>query len=247
MITVPDYDIHNVINFALEYIRQDIESSLPEEDRYLYALLKGNQITANAIDTYDLYQQAKIVFARKSSQQRYLATFIGYNLERASFPTIHLLIPTENTSKQILNRGIGYEEPYKGINISRDTYTEWVDCTYQLLITSDNMNEVVLIYNVLKSWLIAFFQNIDKLGYQNLKLSGQDIIIDNLLPPANIFHRTLNLHFTYQHNSPSLNMDSMKEFKVFVKNYIVNKQEEKECECVQLKPQGNIFYKEPNS
>ena len=58
---------------------------------------------------------------------------------------------------------------------------------------------------------------IDLMGLRNLTLSGNDIVMQDDLTPVPIFHRVLNVSFTYEHNVPKLIKDNIA--KSFIYQY----------------------------
>jgi len=248
MIVVPDYDLYHSITWALQYIREDISSDKPIQQQYLYALINGYQYTQNSIGNYELYEQALEIFNRGIDEQRFLECFIGYNVQRSMFPTIHLLIPTESGS----HNGLGIDQGYQGEvytdeahTIKRDIYTRRFACTYQMLITSDNANEVVLIYNILRAVMIGLMPHLTQLGYLNINFSGQDMVIDGLNNPINVFHRSLNIHFLYETNCPSLDFDKLHQWKGAIVGHALpmpKSFKEANCECVHLEAPPKVFY-----
>lgn len=151
-----------------------------------------------AFETNNFYKQAVAMFTRDERNKRQLTVNMGYNLERADVPKIHILMP--NDSKGSFD-SIGKEDQSEydvetttlvksKVQTSRTVFT--------LMITSDNMSEVILIYYFLKAMFLVYNEHFELMGFKNLQLNGQDITLQDDLAPANIFHRSLPLDFEYE-------------------------------------------------
>jgi len=142
------------------------------------------------------------MFTRDEENIRELKINIGYNLERLSIPTIHILMPTDSKGAE---DSIGLNEfseftpgtidPTTGILTVKKEKS--YNAVYHLMITSDNMSEVLLIFYWLRNMIIVFSEHFELLGLRNLQFSGQDINIQQDLTPPHIFHRNLSLQFDY--------------------------------------------------
>jgi hypothetical protein len=107
---------------------------------------------------------------------------------------------------------IGADEGYINDMESDDTlhrgyFTQVYETTYQIMITSNNSAEVNIVYNILKSMLLMLNEHLELMGLRLPSLSGNDIVIQDDLTPVPIFHRVLNLSFTYEHVVPKLLKD----------------------------------------
>ena len=71
------------------------------------------------------------------------------------------------------------------------------DVTYSLFITSDNQNEVILIYHFLKTIILSAYEQFSFRGLNNLWISGRDVTIDFDLEPMVAYHRTVAMSFHY--------------------------------------------------
>lgn len=205
-ILIPEIEIHNTLKAVLTLIRLDFEQRSNEQDTILYKLLG-----ANKLQRYELFEQAKTVFLVKEDNPRFLDVQMFFNMKRASIPTIHITLPSENPGQD----GLGIDEGFQGYDESpgigdgdldqtAPNYTRRFDTKYNLIITSDNTNEVILIYHLLRAILIPVFDHFNQLGIENCKLSGGDIQNNNTLVPDHIFMRNIGLAFSYEVTSQGL-------------------------------------------
>lgn len=220
----------------MRIIQEDYTTYGSQEDCTLLGMIFKKDDNSNNIeyDRYNFFEQAKAILLRDNTNSRRLQHFVGYNLQQASAPCIHILLPTENKGKFDT---ISYSET--------DTYTKNT-CTgdglfqqkstsssavYHLMITSDNSHEVLIIYYWLKAMLVIFSDTTGLYGLLNLVVSGQDVTMQQELTPTHIYHRNLSIQFdfsnTYEFRSLYSGIDAMlfrvcDEFHTDVQNYHSN-------------------------
>ena len=72
------------------------------------------------------------------------------------------------------------------------------DTTYQILISSDNSSEVNVVYNLLKSLFLIFYEQLEVSGLRVAKIGGNDIVMrDDYVSSPMLFQKVLNLTFQY--------------------------------------------------
>lgn len=192
---IPEVLIYNNIQNFLSFLF--LEKNKNEKERFLFYLLRKNQEVKLKIENYDFYEQASEIFYRDKSNQRKVEVFLGYNLKRQNVPTIHITLSNE----QNFQDGLGMDEGYDSEDIDglyQKSYTRTFNCSYGIVITSDNSTEVLVIYHVLKAMMILLYETFELNGIRNLKLSGQDITMNNDIVPLNIFHKSLTMNFFYE-------------------------------------------------
>lgn len=207
-IFIPEIELHNTLKAILTVVREDYESRSNKEDTLLYKILGSNRL-----QRYNLYEQGKKVFLAKEDDPRFLDVQMFFNMKRASIPTIHITLPSEQAGQDGLGIDEGYADPaYDEIPSLGDpdvlqtspNYTRRFDTTYNIIITSDNTNEVILIYHLLRAILIPVFDHLNQVGIENCKIGGRDIQAYPSLVPDSIFMRGLSLSFSYQITSPGI-------------------------------------------
>lgn len=199
-IIIPEVQLFNTIKNILNYIRVDFEGHSNEQDTLLYRILGDNQL-----QRYEMFTQAKTVFLAEKDNPRILDVNMFFNLERAGIPTIHITLPAEQPNKD----GIGIDEGFQSEeivvpidnpagNYQVPTYTRRFATQYNIVITSDNSNEVVLIYHVMRALLIPTIDHFSVVGLENVKLSGRDIQNMNTIVPTHIFMRNIGVAMEYE-------------------------------------------------
>jgi hypothetical protein len=146
------------------------------------------------MNNYNFFIQAKNIFLNEQN----LNISFGYNPEVGKMIALHILLPNETAKESEIGAGEGYQETEKDNGDIMINYNQGLDATYQIMITSDNSSEVLLIYNILKSLFLVFSPHLELMGLRNLKISGNDIVMRDEYTTAMLFHKVLNLSFFYE-------------------------------------------------
>lgn len=207
-ILIPEMVIYQTLENITEYIRQDLKNhSADDEGTFLYRLLglddDGNPMKMNR---YNYFVQAKKIF----SNPKNLDVNFGYNFEVAKIISFHIILPSEQPSSAAIGEDEGYltEEEDESGKVQMK-YCQMFSSNYQIMITSDNMSEVNLVYHIYKSLLVALVPHLSLKGLLNPKFSGNDIVFQDDTMPMGIFHKVLNLHFDYELVVPQLLLKDM--------------------------------------
>lgn len=191
--TIPEIIIHNACESIINYIRNDFNSK-KDEDTILYKLLgvddEGKPLKMNA---YKYFNNAKKIFLGKQN----LSVNFGFNWETAKIISLHIILPSESPSNGSIGEDEGYGEEIVDDKLQQPL-CQLFDSTYQIMITSDNSNEVNIVYHVMKAMLISIIPHLSIMGLLNPKLSGNDIMFKDDLMPNGRFQRVINLSFTYE-------------------------------------------------
>ena len=202
---IPELVINKILVSIVKLLRDDLEHHpLNEKDTILYKILgldeQGEDLQINI---YNYFKQARKIIETKQN----LSVNFGYNQEVANMISLHIILPSE-TGKIGIGADEGYVDDVDDNNAMHQGYlTQVYDTTYQIMITSNNSAEVNVVYNILKSMLLMLIDHIEFMGLRNPSISGNDIVIQDDLTPVPIFHRVLNLSFTYEHVIPKMLKD----------------------------------------
>ena len=213
-VLMPEVVIYNTVNSILQIVRDDYNSR-PLQDTILHQYFGVTECGESLEwETFNYFEQAKELFIDKNRIQINL----GYNMEVSDMACIHIMLPNE--SGKPLGIGgdenyIGYAEQQSNDNEVQAIFTKMFDATYNLIITSENTLEVLLIYNFLKAAFVTLYTHIELSGLRLPRIGGQDIQLQSDLVPPHIFHRGLGLSFTYEMHVPDIVRNRLiKEFKV---------------------------------
>ena len=201
-ILIPELVIYQTLENITKYIRDDLKANEADETKsFLYRLLglddDGNPMKMNR---YNYFVQAKKIF---NSVQNLNVNF-GYNFEVAKIISFHIILPSEQPSSVLLGEDEGYQTETDEEGNTQLKFCQMFSSTYQIMITSDNSNEVNIVYHIYKSLLITLVPHLSLKGLLNPKLSGNDIVFQDDQMPMGIFHKVLNLSFEYELVVPQL-------------------------------------------
>lgn len=202
-VILPEIVLYNSLKSILKVVKDDFHNN-QLEDTIIYACFakdeNGNNIQ---IENFNYLEQAIAIFANRD---REMEISLGYNMQVSGQASIHILLPSEQ-GKSLL---IGASENYQP-NVARDNgnqiaeqFSNSYDATYQLMITSENSAEAILIYHFLKAVMLSLYYHFELSGLRDPKWSGQDVSIQQDLIPTHIFHRALGITFWYEVTIPNM-------------------------------------------
>lgn len=214
-VLMPEIILYKTLMAIFQIVRDDYANQTSEADSLLHQYF-GIDECGNPIqwESFNYYEQAKELFINKDKIQ----VNLGYNMQTSDVACVHIMLPNESGRPF----GIGADENYIGyaahdsdVPQEQAIFTKLFDATYNLIITSENTLEVLLIYNFLKASFISLHTHIELSGLRLPKISGQDIQLQSDLVPPHIFHRGFGLSFVYEVHVPDIMRRKLiKEFKV---------------------------------
>ena len=210
----PDIILCRTLESIVKLLREDlIANSKSDEETILYKIIGVDEeekpLKWNFVN---FYKQAKKIILDENN----LSVNFGYNLETSTPICMHIILPSEQ-GKMCIGADEGYLSERDKEGNYQLYHTEMYETTYQIMITSTNSTEVTIVYHIIKSMLLMLVDQIDLMGLRNPTLSGNDIVMQDDLTPVPIFHRVLNVSFTYEHNVPKLIKDNIA--KSFIYQY----------------------------
>lgn len=206
MILIPEVEIYDVLNKLFLFMKKDFESQVDEQKTILFDIF-GVKADVKRTNTFDWFAESKVVFVnRNQDNPRQLQVNFGYNLERSNKPTIHILLPSESPVNSPIGMNLGYESSFIDAEEQEisEVYTQDCSVIYNLLITSDNMSEVILIYNTLKYMFLSLKIELELLGFKNLMFGGGDVVFSQEYLAQGVYSRNFNLQFSYDFSSREL-------------------------------------------
>ena len=194
MVLLPEQRLKALVDFYMMSLTED----------YLFSLF-GNQTFGKG--DYDYFTNAKALLLRPEDSPRKVECNIFFNRDRQGLPTIHIAlnqdIPGEGNGLGV-DPGTQFEENGQDY---RETSTRTYSARFNIICTSDNTFEVLIMYNVVR----ALFQGNPGLlaiaGLGNAKFSGQDLILTDYLMPATIYARGFIVDCLYEITAPSLKLE----------------------------------------
>lgn len=193
---LPEIILLDAYKKALKYIRNNYNDNLADVTKSFLGIILGN---SNAIQRYNLLDQSKKVFITTENDPRNLDVNLFFNASRASVPTIHITNPSDTLITNALSISEGYQDPiFDDVEQTFQTvFNRKFRAKYNIVLTSDNTNEILLMYNVIRSITISMMEHLELSGLQNIKISGADINLKSDIIPINVFIKAIGLEFEY--------------------------------------------------
>jgi hypothetical protein len=213
-VLMPEVVIYNTLKSIFQIVKQDFQEN-EEQETILYHFF-GKDENKNNVEweTFNYFEQAKELFLKREIEVN-----MGYNMENSGQGVVHILLPEESGR----DFGIGADENYQpnvfnegySQNSYKPQYNNVYDANYNLMITSENTLEVLLIYNFIKASFISLYYHLELSGLRLPKFGGRDVQVQSDLVPTHIFHRSFNLSFMYEVYVPDFfSKNIIKNFKV---------------------------------
>jgi len=199
-IVVPDLIIYKTLNSIVKLIRNDFNKWLDLDEKTIIWKLLGKDWNNEdmVMNNYNYFKQVRKMF----TDPKNMNVYFGYNHEVAKIISMHIIIPSENAGTPAIGQDEGYNDDAAGEN--EKYFTQSFDSNYQIMISSDNQNEVMMTYTVMKAVLLMLVPYFALNGLLNMKISGNDVIMRDDNFPINIYHKVINLSFTYELIVPQL-------------------------------------------
>jgi hypothetical protein len=198
-LVIPEVILYDTINSVILMLKDDIKTHTGTPKKtILWSLLgmdgEGKPMKMN---TFVHFDQAYKIFSQKD-----ISINLGYNMETlATNLGIHIILPNENGRPLTIGADEGYEDTEDVDEqhlMAKLNKTLVMNSTYNILITSPNSAEVILVYNILRACMLVIVDHFEIAGLRNPNFNGNDVIIQQELIPAHIFHRSLNFGFDYE-------------------------------------------------
>lgn len=200
---VPETIILDSIQKGLQFVRTDYQTNLDanaEQDSYLYRILHGV-----GIERYTYFIQGKKVFLAEEDDPRLLNIDLAYNMDVSKVPSIYIALANEQNGQNGLGLDEGFQQDLENEDgTTSPVFTRRKNTSYNVMITSDNSNEVVMIYHFLYALLTSLTPHMNMRGLENISIGGQDLQLRGDLIPKHIFMRALAINLQYETSVPDL-------------------------------------------
>lgn len=200
MLFFPEVRLQRICKYLIDYLIDNYKRNLnnqTENQSYLYLLFHKDSDDENMSN---FYEQAKTIFLREQNNPRFLQINPMWDKKRAGLPTISIITSPDNENYTQIGDFEGGD--YNGV-ISRKLERGY-QSQFVFMITSENINEVLIITYTLRALLISSIGELAGLGFINPILGVQDIIPQIETFPTNIYSKNIVLNTTYTEQVPEL-------------------------------------------
>lgn len=161
------------------------------------------------------------IFTRTDQESRKIETRLMFDIDRASLPTVHVREPAKSKGVQ---DGIGYIDEEIFVN-SDDSFNETrrrsFSSQYELMITSANRHEVIIMEEILLALLIGAQ---DSLAVQDpfytISFSVKELIANNELVQTPLFIKSIALNVGYDKSYPDISNNELLTKILFEQNLL---------------------------
>ena len=220
-LNVPENILFKTLESILRFLRQDLEQneSTPQES-FLFKIC-GDEKGADGRFSY--FKEAKKIFTYKVDDPKFLELTLMFNMQSIKPNTINISHSGESQGQG----SIGQDTNSYGVYINtddsyQDTFGDRFNATYLLTIVTENTNETIIIYHIIKTMLIAFKAHFTFMGLANIKLGGQDIQIKSEHVPPYMNQKVITFGCEYQ--AYSLDIYKQQEITGIIYNGILKNQ-----------------------
>lgn len=204
MLFFPEIRLQRICQSLIRFVVRDLKEKIEEgkeENSYLYLFFHASNKDKNESA---LYKEAKIIFSRKEEDQKFLKVYPIFDRRRATLPTIHIVIPQDSDNIKFLGdiEGDFCQETNSEI-LQRGFATQ-----FELIVTSDNVLEVLIINYVLRGLLLSSIPQLQEIGFINPQFSTQDLNSNSDIMPANVYMKGILMNANYIESVPQINTEA---------------------------------------
>lgn len=193
MALIPILKVKKFVDLLLAFIKADFENAIDKENSFLYRVLGDN------VDNgWDFYKQGVEVFTKRGNDVRQLETRLLFDRSRAGLPTIHVREPAKNPGNfdgiGFLSDEIYVNEDDSISSVARKTFRS----NFELMITSGNSLECVMIQEVLESAMLASLDSLTISFFELINFSSKELMMNSDTERSGIFIKTIELSVSYE-------------------------------------------------
>lgn len=200
---IPDIAYIKVLDTLLTVLRDDAKTNFNNRGKSLLNLL-FDEVDDTVFERVDFLNEAFEIFSRTEKDPNYITIDLTYNTQQNRSPTLFLSLGGEQYDRNAIgNDQEDYIDDEDGVSYHKINVRRWSQ-SQSLYIYSENSNEVLIVYFILKSALISCLDFLAVTGFQNITLSGQDIAQYPDFIPKAMFYRVLTCNFQYEMRVPEI-------------------------------------------
>lgn len=197
-LVIPELIIKGVLDGALLSLDHDIKNTVRKEDTILYQIY-GDL----AYPKFKYFEEAAKLFRRSNGQARQIMTKLSFDGDISNMPTIHITNAKDSPNAQ----GIGRVEESQLVDRDkRTTQVNWVRFSAEtnLVMTSNSLEELQLMYNTIRSLMIACSETLLLSGIDNIRFGGADVMLTEDMAPKSTYIKALSINYEYDIIIPSM-------------------------------------------
>ena len=204
MATIPILKVKKFVDLLIEFVKTDYESKTDKTKSFLYRVLSDN-----TSDGWDFYQNGIEIFIRGDDDKRKLETRLMFDRSRAGLPTIHVREPAKNKGsfdgigffddEIVITESTGLDDQNQPLpstisSTARKTFSSQCD----IMITSGNSLECVLIQEVLESAMLASLDTLTIPFFELVDFTSKELMMSDETERNQLFIKSITVQIGYQ-------------------------------------------------
>lgn len=204
MATIPILKVKKFVDLLIEFVKTDYEDKTDKTKSFLYRVLSDN-----TSDGWDFYQNGIEIFVRGEDDKRKLETRLMFDRSRAGLPTIHVREPAKNKGsfdgigffddEIVVNESTGLDDQNQPLpstisSTARKTFSSQFD----IMITSGNSLECVLIQEVLESAMLASLDTLTIPFFELVDFTSKELMMSDETERNQLFIKSITVQIGYQ-------------------------------------------------
>jgi hypothetical protein len=223
VMTIPDLILQDTLNKCLVEVRRDYNAILAAggdlTTSMLYILFDALQL-----ERYGMFDNAVQLIITTPESPKHLFCKLSYDMNSSVYPSVHITMPAESDSRNVIGIGEGNQDEIiidngESEDVGRFQYRRQFirrfNTSYQIVVMSDNKNEVILLYHLFKALIIAAYEHLELSGLNNIRMSGGDVSYSPRVPDRT-FVRHIALNFDYETASTEFYLTNVIDQVTFV-------------------------------
>jgi len=199
---IPEVVLLDIMEGLLTEVKLDYNRHGNKNDTLLYHFFGG--MVNHKMDYFE--QAVDLFVGRGEGNPRRIRTRMFFDAEKANIPTVHITNPSDGDGSNSIGVGEGSCDPtVDEVNgIITPIYSRRFSASYNIVCTSDNASECLLMYNFIRAMLISVFDTLSIAGLENVRITGNELSINPALVPNHLFMKSINLGCEYQIDVPRM-------------------------------------------
>ena len=190
---IPILKIKKFVDLLIEFVKTDYENKTDKQESFLYKVLGDD-----SSDGWSFYDNAVSLFSRDGTNRRSLATRLMFDRTRADLPTIHVREPAKVSGNYDSIGGLDGSVTVNEDGSISDTVRKTFSSKFELMITSGNSLECVLIQEVLESAIISAMESLVIPFFEIVNLTSRELIMENDIERNMLFVKSIDLDIKYE-------------------------------------------------
>lgn len=195
MATIPILKIKKFVDLLIAFMRTDYQNATDKENSFLYRVLGDN--TDNG---WSFYENAVSLISRDDLDKRKLETRLMFDRTRADLPTIHVREPAKSNGGfdniGYLDGGVMVNEDNSLSDTMRKTFTS----RFELMITSGNSLECVMVQELLESAILASLDSLTIPFFEIVNITSKELMMNTDVERNMLFIKSIDLEIKYEKN-----------------------------------------------